>query len=138
MKRIAIAIVERDDQFLVGVRPDGVPLAGYWEFPGGKVEAGETPAEAAARECREETGVTVEPLVELLTEEFTYDHGSVELHFFHCAIQGVGTPCFPYRWVSRGQLRDLKFPAGNRQIVARLIEGDQRSKSTTARPLDET
>ena len=57
---IAIAIVEYDGLFLVGQRPPDVPLAGLWEFPGGKVQAGETPEAAAARECFEETGLTAQ------------------------------------------------------------------------------
>ena len=47
---IAVAVVEHDDRFLVGQRPAGKPLAGYWEFPGGRVEEGESPQQAAIRE----------------------------------------------------------------------------------------
>ena len=57
--RVAIAIVEQNGQFLVGVRPESVPLAGLAEFPGGKVHDDETAAAAAVRECREETGLQV-------------------------------------------------------------------------------
>ena len=58
-QQIAVAVVEHDGRFLVGLRPAGKPLAGFSEFPGGKVHSGETPAEAAERECREETGLSV-------------------------------------------------------------------------------
>ena len=51
--QIALAVVRHDDSVLIGQRPAGVPLAGYWEFPGGKILDDETPQEAAARECRE-------------------------------------------------------------------------------------
>ena len=54
---IAIAVVLHNDCVLIGVRPAGATLAGLWEFPGGKIEAGETPNEAAERECLEETGL---------------------------------------------------------------------------------
>ena len=54
---VAIAVVEHDGCFLVGVRPEGKPLAGFAEFPGGKVDHGETPEQAAIRECREESGL---------------------------------------------------------------------------------
>ena len=57
--RVAIAIVEQNGQFLVGVRPESVPLAGFAEFPGGKVHDDETAAAAAVRECHEETGLQV-------------------------------------------------------------------------------
>ncbi len=56
---IAIAVVERDGQFLIGLRPEGESLAGYWEFPGGKLDPGEQAADAARRECLEETGLEV-------------------------------------------------------------------------------
>ena len=56
---VAIAVVQHEGRFLVGTRPAGVPLAGLAEFPGGKVHAGEMPADAAARECLEESGLTV-------------------------------------------------------------------------------
>ena len=56
---IAVAVVEHDGRYLVGQRPAHVPLGGFWEFPGGKVERGETPEAAAIRECLEETGLTV-------------------------------------------------------------------------------
>src|SRR5437764_2006476 len=56
---IAVAVVEKDGHFLVGQRPEGVSLAGLWEFPGGKIEPGESPEAAAVRECLEETGVDV-------------------------------------------------------------------------------
>lgn len=52
---IAIAVVQRGEQFLIGQRPLGVALAGLWEFPGGKVLPGESPEAAAVRECQEET-----------------------------------------------------------------------------------
>ena len=53
---VAIAVVEHRDRLLIGQRPTGVALAGYWEVPGGKLEPDESPADAAIRECREEYG----------------------------------------------------------------------------------
>lgn len=55
---IAIAVVQHADQFLIGQRPAGLVLSGYWEFPGGKIQLGETPEAAAVRECLEETGLS--------------------------------------------------------------------------------
>ena len=63
------------------VRP-GKPYAGYWEFPGGKLEPGETPAHALARELREELGITCARASPWLVQEFVYPHAHVELNFF--------------------------------------------------------
>ena len=60
IEQIAIAGVQDQDQFLGGPRGDEQVLAGYWEFPGGKIKSGETPEQAAIRECLEETGLHVQ------------------------------------------------------------------------------
>lgn len=86
-QRIAVAVVEHQGQFLVGIRPEGAKLAGMWEFPGGKVEAGESLAAAAERECAEETGLSVQVVELLLDQRFTYPHGVVHLFFFACRLQ---------------------------------------------------
>ena len=79
---VAIAVVQADDLFLVGVRPKGSPLAGYNEFPGGKLHNGEIPEDAAVRECQEETGLTVEVVEKYFSTLHQYDHGLLEIHFF--------------------------------------------------------
>ena len=56
---VGIGIIRREGRFLVRQRPEGTVYAGFWEFPGGKCEPGESPAAATARECLEETGLTV-------------------------------------------------------------------------------
>lgn len=119
--RIAIAVVEHDERFLVGARGAGTVLAGLAEFPGGKIEAGETPAAAAVRECREEAGLEIEVLREYSRHTESYDHGQVELHFFACRPLGdPPPPSAPFRWVPRGELAALDFPRGNRALVQRL------------------
>ena len=82
---IAVAIVEHQGCFLIGKRPDSDALGGYWEFPGVKVEQRETPAEAARRECLEETGVAVRVVDEYLVVDHEYAHGALRIHFFACA-----------------------------------------------------
>jgi 8-oxo-dGTP diphosphatase len=121
--RIAVAVVERDDGFLVGVRPEGAPLAGYWEFPGGKIADGETPAQAAARECLEETGLEVSVGRLLCRTMHDYEHGRLELHFFAAIPRSPQQePCRPFRWVTRQELRTLRFPPANAEILAILRE----------------
>jgi mutator protein MutT len=127
---IAIAVVEHEDQFLIGQRPKGVPLAGLWEFPGGKIEPGETAEGAAVRECLEETGIAVEPLFRYPTHVLDYDHGCVELHFIACRPMSSTDPAAAggFRWVSRGELARYEFPVGNRGLLNLLVEGEIRSR----------
>ena len=119
---IAIAVVEHEGLFLIGKRPPGVPLAGLWEFPGGKIEPGETPEAAAARECLEETGVRVEALFPYPAQTEEYAHGEVELHFIACRplITPPPEPAPPFRWVARAELANHEFPSGNRRILQLL------------------
>lgn len=118
-KQIAIAVVEHEGCFLVGQRPPGVPLAGLWEFPGGKVEPQETACEAAVRECREETELAVEAERTWLVQEEDYPHGRVRLHFVACrlAMQEINPPKPPFRWVPRHELPSYQFPSGNRGLL---------------------
>jgi 8-oxo-dGTP diphosphatase len=78
----AAVILNPDGQVLLAQRPPGKHYAGYWEFPGGKVEPGETPQAALVRELREELGLSVTRAYPWLTQRYTYPHASVELHFF--------------------------------------------------------
>lgn len=120
-KRIAIAVVRDADRFLAGPRPAAAALAGYWEFPGGKVEAGESPEEAAVRECREETGLDVVVAGELEICDHDYAHDRVHLQFFDCrCVDAAQPPRAPFRWVARRELAALRFPDANLPLVARL------------------
>ncbi len=122
---IAIAVVEHDGRFLIGQRPPGVALAGLWEFPGGKIEQGETPEAAAIRECLEETGLRVEPLFRYPDHVHAYDHAQVVLHFIAC--RPVGDPSSllrnQFRWVAREELPNYDFPEGNRRLLQELLVG---------------
>ncbi len=128
---IAIAVVEHAGQWLIGLRPQGGPLAGYWEFPGGKVELGEGPEAAAERECYEETGLAVRVVGEFPLAEYEYDHASVRLHFFRCQVICVTSECLEprgalpvvtsrFRWVNASKLSDYQFPPANQALIARL------------------
>ena len=118
---VAIAVVENDGRFLIGRRPAGQPLAGYWEFPGGKVKPGESPEDAARRECVEETGLTARITGALRQVTHDYEHGTVELHFFHCTTEDATTaPKHPFRWISRDALREYKFPEANDEVLSLL------------------
>jgi len=80
---VAAAVLQHSDgSFLLAQRPADKIWAGYWEFPGGKVEAGETTAEALRRELHEELGITVQQAYPWITRIFTYPHATVRLNFF--------------------------------------------------------
>lgn len=87
LTRVSAAVIVRDcagggTEYLLAQRPPGKAYAGYWEFPGGKVEAGETFAEALVRELQEELGITVTAMTPWLTRHFVYPHARVEIRFF--------------------------------------------------------
>lgn len=80
---VAAAVLQRPDgSFLLAQRPPGKIWAGYWEFPGGKIEAGETAYHALARELHEELGIEVKTAYPWITRIFTYPHATVRLNFF--------------------------------------------------------
>jgi 8-oxo-dGTP diphosphatase len=80
---VAAAVLQRPDgSFLLAQRPAGKVYAGYWEFPGGKIEPGEPAMSAVARELHEELGIEIAGAFPWLTRVFTYPHGTVRLHFF--------------------------------------------------------
>ena len=125
--RVGIGLVERSGRYLVRQRPPGRIMQGVWEFPGGKCEPGESPGDAARRECREETGrdVTVQRLRRVVSHR--YPHGWVELSFFDCTlsdqsaepVEGSG-----FVWVAAADLASLKFPGANEAVLQELAARD--------------
>jgi 8-oxo-dGTP diphosphatase len=92
MIEVAAAVIERPDgSFLLAQRPAGKVYAGWWEFPGGKIEAGEPPERALARELHEELGIDVERAYPWITRVHIYEHGAVMLQFFR-VTEWAGEP----------------------------------------------
>jgi 8-oxo-dGTP diphosphatase len=80
--QVAVGVLmQADDSFLLTSRPEGKAYAGYWEFPGGKLEAGETVEQALRRELQEEIGITIQDCTLWKTERIDYPHALVQLNF---------------------------------------------------------
>lgn len=120
---VAAAVIRRDDSFLVTRRPAGVHLAGYWEFPGGKCEDGETIVQCLERELREELGASARVGTELLTVAHTYPDRTIELHFLECELDGDPRPLLgqEMRWVGRSELPTLDFPPADADLIRQLV-----------------
>ncbi|MDE2394570.1 MAG: NUDIX domain-containing protein [Burkholderiales bacterium] len=88
-------LVDADGRFLLTSRPDDKVYAGYWEFPGGKLEAGESVEQALRRELHEELGITIGPAQPWKTELFDYPHALVRLHF-----------CKVFEWAGEFEMRE--------------------------------
>ena len=115
----------RDERgrYLITQRRKGSHLAGLWEFPGGKLEAGETPPAGLRRELTEELSATfaVGDLVE--TVRWEYPDRTVVLHFFDCRLQSgeiVPTEQQAMEWVEPARLGDYDFPPADRELIERL------------------
>lgn len=102
-------------------------MGGLWEFPGGKIEAGETVAECIVREIREELGIEIAVGEQLITIEHIYPAFQLTLIAHHCHYLG-GTPqpieCDEIRWVNIDELERYQFPAANSAIVAAIQQID--------------
>jgi len=121
---VVAAIIEQDDAFLLTRRQKGVHLEGLWEFPGGKVDKGETHAQALKRELREELGVDVDVQELRFHTTHDYDERSVSLYFYQCRLRGTPQPVLgqQMRWVPRGELSTLGFPPADAELITMLME----------------
>ena len=133
---VVAAIIWKDDRFLITQRFDDVHLPGLWEFPGGKVELGETLGGALQREILEELGVTIRVGEEFFRIAHDYPTKSVQLHFFNCSIlSGEPRPIevADLRWVEAQELDRFEFPAADAALIAKLRTINNRAKTRTER-----
>jgi 8-oxo-dGTP diphosphatase len=119
---VSAAVIERDDAFLLTRRAEAAHLGGLWEFPGGKVEHGESVEDSLVREIREELGCGVAVGRELLTTRHTYPDLHVQLHFFETRLTGEPVPQLgqEMRWVGRRELASLELPEADADLVQLL------------------
>jgi 8-oxo-dGTP diphosphatase len=121
--KVTAAIIEKGEYILIGRRKAG-PFADMWEFPGGKVEADETPEECLKRELREELNVEAAIGEFFLSSKHAYSHAAIELLAYKAKIIG-GAFCLhdhkEIRWVPAEDLHSYAFPAADRPIIEKLI-----------------
>jgi len=125
---VVAAVIEEGDHFLLTRRQSGVHLAGLWEFPGGKLDAGETDQAALARELREELDVLIDVHERMFHTSHAYPDRTVELSFYRCVLKGTPTPQLgqDMRWVPRAELASLGFPPADTEFIALLTRAGGR------------
>ena len=123
MIEVVGAILKKDDKILIAKRKFGKNMAGFWEFPGGKIEAGEGPDTALIRELIEEIGVSPHPkfMVEQISHE--YDDRSVKLQIWDCGVIDPDSIRLiehdEARWLSADELLDVKWLPADLPIIER-------------------
>ena len=124
--KVTAAILEKDGRIIIAQRKSKDHLAGKWEFPGGKIEPGETPEECLARELKEEFNIEVSVGDFLGSNIHHYDHISIELMAFRTIWVGGeinSTDHKDYKWVTIDELDQFDFAPADRPFVDKLISG---------------
>jgi 8-oxo-dGTP diphosphatase len=127
---VAAAVIRRQDEYFVTRRHAGVHLEGYWEFPGGKCDPGETLVDCLRREIREELDADVDVGAEIFAVTHEYPERVVELRFFDCELMGNPSAMLgqEMRWVRREDLGSLEFPPADAELLKVLSGATPRRR----------
>jgi 8-oxo-dGTP diphosphatase len=122
--RVVGAMIEQDGKYLITQRPPRASLPLLWEFPGGRVEAGETDPDALARELREEMGIEVQVGDRVIHVEHAYEGYDIDFCVYRCRL--VAGPIqnlrvHAHRWVRPDELDQYEFPAADEKTIAKLL-----------------
>jgi A/G-specific adenine glycosylase len=124
-REIGAGVIWHEDKILISQRPLKGLLGGLWEFPGGKLEAGETLPQCVAREIKEELGIKVKVGKKMIAVDHAYSHFKITLNAYECRYisgdpQKLGVQ--DWRWVTPQELRKFAFPGANQPIIKLLLE----------------
>ena len=127
---IAVGVVQKDEKYLITRRASEGLLGGLWEFPGGKINAGETASHACVREIFEETGLVVDVMTHLTRVKHAYTHFKIEMDVFFCRwLSGDVVLNGPVdsRWISLEEIASYPFPGANHKFIPLLAKGALQS-----------
>lgn len=122
--RVVGAMIERQGRYLITQRPPHATLPLLWEFPGGRVEAGETDEEALARELREEMDIAVAVGPRVIHVEHAYEAYDIDFCVYRCQYVGGEirhVRVHDHRWVRPDELDDYEFPAADEKTIGKLL-----------------
>jgi 8-oxo-dGTP diphosphatase len=123
--RVVGAMIEREGRYLITQRPPRATLPLLWEFPGGRVEAGETDEEALARELGEEMAITVEVGERVIHVEHGYAQYDIDFCVYRCRLRAGEIQhlrVHDHRWVRPEELDGYEFPAADEKTIAKLLD----------------
>lgn len=121
---VVAGIIRRENKVLLGQRPQHKSLAGLWEFPGGKIELGESPEKALKRELKEELDIDVDVGALKIVTTHNYNDVGVVLIFFEVNYwRGEPKPLYhaDLKWVEAQELKNIELPEANRLVLDRII-----------------
>ena len=113
-----VGIIQKNDRYLIQKRPPSGLMADLWEFPGGKIEPGETPEKALIREIKEELGADIQNLEPLITVKHAYTQFQVTLQAYRCQLTDIPRlPKESHRWITLKGMQRYPFPSGSAKII---------------------
>lgn len=131
MIQVALAVVVNGSDTLIARRMPDRHMGDHWEFPGGKVEEGESPEHAAVRELREETGIEGRVERRLAVLDYAYGDRTVRLHAFLCRVvdgMAEAMDAEEVRWAPIADLPTYRFPPANGPLIQHLVEAAKKNE----------
>ena len=117
---VVAAAIEKDGKFFCAQRPEGKSLGGFWEFPGGKLENGESPEQALIREIKEELNSDIEILAYINEASYDYDFGTVNMKTYHAQLVSGNLELLEHqdaRWLLPHELKNINWAPVDRPAV---------------------